>query len=330
MEKSKIYRRLFSAYGGVLIAASYGLAVRLLMEDSKRLVDIGGLFTITFVGVLPFVMGAIPMLVASEKQLKSWIYRAGAPALSVFVFILLCFLTETEDLLCVLIISIPFVVSAMVAGLLTGYVVRRIKKNRGTLYAVMLLPLVTGWVGAHIDNEQIVETVSNEVVIAASAQQIWPKVVRVAEIQDAEYNAGILNAAGIPRPLYATLDADGPGGRRVGHFTDGMTLEETITEWVPDKRVSFSIRIPPQGDSLSIFRKHVMGSGHVRFVEAAYTLQPLGGGKTKLTLASTYELQSEVNNYGRLWGQILLSDFQDRLLAVIAKRCERAATVATQ
>lgn len=323
MEKSRSFQQFFSAYGGVLIAALYGLAVRLLMDDPNRLVDIGGLFTVTFVGVLPFVMGAIPMLVASEKQLKSKLYRAGAPALSVLVFILLCFLTKTEDLLCILIISIPFVVSAMVGGLITGYVVRRIRKNKGTLYAVVLLPLATGWVGARTENGQIVETVRNEVIIAAGAQQIWPNVVRVAEIQDNEYDAGILNTAGIPRPVYATLDKDGLGGRRVGHFTDGMVLEEVVTEWVPGKRVAFTINIPPQGENVSIFRKHVLGSGHVRFVDAAYTLEPLGGGRTKLTLASTYELQSEVNNYGRLWGQILLSDFQNRLLAVITQRCEQ-------
>jgi hypothetical protein len=49
----------------------------------------------------------------------------------------------------------------------------------------------------------------------------------------------------------------------------------------------------------------------------------LGKGTTKLTLTTHYRLTSKVNFYGKFWSDLILKDFQDRLLHVIEKRCEK-------
>lgn len=127
MEKSKTYRRFFSTYGGVVMAALYGLAMRLLADDIDFSMDIA-LFSIVFVAGLPLAIGCIPMLVASEKQLASWTYKAGNPARSVFVLMMISIWTRWQDLWWALIVSAPFVVVAALCGLITGYVVRRVRK----------------------------------------------------------------------------------------------------------------------------------------------------------------------------------------------------------
>jgi hypothetical protein len=128
MEKSKTYRGVFSTYGGVVMAASYGLAVRLLADDVEFSMDIT-FFSIVFIAGLPLAIGCIPMLVASEKQLASWTYKAGNPALSVFVLMMISIWTRWQDLWWALTISAPFVVVAAAFGLITGYVVRRVRKT---------------------------------------------------------------------------------------------------------------------------------------------------------------------------------------------------------
>ncbi len=42
----------------------------------------------------------------------------------------------------------------------------------------------------------------------------------------------------------------------------------------------------------------------------------------KLDLSSRYVAKSSVNAYGKLWANAIIGDFQDRVLAVIIRRCE--------
>lgn len=42
----------------------------------------------------------------------------------------------------------------------------------------------------------------------------------------------------------------------------------------------------------------------------------------KLVLSSTYAAKSSVNAYGEMWANAIIGDFQDRVLAVIKRRCE--------
>jgi hypothetical protein len=67
-----------------------------------------------------------------------------------------------------------------------------------------------------------------------------------------------------------------------------------------------------------------MGS-HFKFIDASYTLKKINNSQTELCLSSSSKLDTRVNQYATLWGDALLSDFQERLLAVIKLRCEQKA-----
>jgi len=144
----------------------------------------------------------------------------------------------------------------------------------------------------------------------------------VKAIRPEEYKKGFFNYAGIPRPLYAELDRDTVGATRIGHFEGGLTFKETVTTWERNKSVGFTIAIIPSSIRQTVFDQHILKGNHFVFLNASYDLEPMGAQQTKLTLSSTYRLDTHINGYSSFWGQRLLTDFQERLLAVIKNRCD--------
>jgi hypothetical protein len=164
--------------------------------------------------------------------------------------------------------------------------------------------------------------VKSEVIINATPQLIWDNIVEVETINQGEYNSSFFNSIGIPRPLSATVDKKELGGQRIGNFEGGLKFIETITEYEVNKKISFDIKIDPTTVRQKVFDQHVLNGNYFTFVDATYTLTELKNEQVKLTLSSSYQLTSTINFYGKFWGDIILTDFQDRLLNVIETRCE--------
>jgi hypothetical protein len=52
-------------------------------------------------------------------------------------------------------------------------------------------------------------------------------------------------------------------------------------------------------------------------------MRRLNDRQTELVLHSSYELRTNLNWYAAFWGNLMLADFQERLLAVIKGRCNK-------
>jgi hypothetical protein len=313
--------RIFVNYGGVLIGGLYGLAMRIFFD--MHLGDLVDLFSITFVWIVPMVIGLIPLVFATHEQLKGWSFRMSRPILSVLTFFIFCYITRLEDIICLIIIAFPFLIVAGGTGVILGELIIQYRKKRGILFSVFLLPFLTGVIEPTFTTPaEVVETRSS-VVIDADHKKIWDNIVRVPEIRSTEYEKGFLNRAGIPRPLYAELDKDTLGGNRVGHFEGGLAFQEKIIQWEKNKEVTFNIKIIPSANSTTIFERHMLHGQHVEFLNTTYLLTVQGDGKIELSLITKYQLTTKINFYGKLWGHLMLTDFQERLLAVIKSRCEK-------
>lgn len=164
--------------------------------------------------------------------------------------------------------------------------------------------------------------IESEVIITAATETIWNNIVEVKTIQENEDNSGFFNDIGIPRPISATVNRKEIGGQRIGNFEGGLKFVETITKYEPNKIVSFDITVDPKSVRPNVFDQHVLKGNYFTFVDATYELTPLSNEQVKLKLSSNYQLTSTINFYGKFWGDIILKDFQDRLLDVIEKRCE--------
>lgn len=316
-------RNTLGNYGGILLGSLYGLIMRLLFSAQNwnpgRLTD---LFSITFIWIVPLSIGIGALMFASNEQLKSNAFRISRPIFAVLLFFLICFVIRIEDIICILIIALPFLLGAALGGFIFGRFLLKYREKRGIVYSILLLPLVIGFFEAQIPSPSHTYEVQTAVMIQASPAGIWEKVVRVEQIHEEEYDKGLFNYGGIPRPLFAELDKDTLGAVRLGHFEGGLTFHEEVTEWKRNERVAFEIKVLPATIRNTILDQHILKGKPFSFLNASYELEESGDGYTQLLLTSSYQLNTQINAYGALWGWILLDDFQERLLEVIKKRCE--------
>jgi hypothetical protein len=316
-------RKLIGKYSGIVIGSVYGLTMRVFFFDTFHS-EFGftDLFSITFIWVVPALIGITPLLFATNSQLRSTLYRCFAPLFTILLFFTFCFITNIEDLICIIIIALPFMVAGMIAGYFFGKMIIRYRDRKGIVYSILLLPLLLGPIEEQLKIPSGTYEVQNTVIINNTSNNIWDNVVRVKDIRTNEYSKGFFNYAGIPRPLYAQLDKDQIGGERTGHFEGGLVFKETVNHWELNKKVSFNISVIDSSIRKTIFDQHILKGNHFKFIGACYQLNKINSKQTLLTLSSTYQLDTRINYYASFWGNLILSDFQQRLLNVIKKRCD--------
>lgn len=315
-------KKYYGTYGGILIGGLYGLLMRIVFGLNFK-GDFADLFSVTFVWILPIVVGLLPLIFSSKEDLQSIGARVSRPVLAVMTFFILCYWTGHEDIICILVISIPFLIVAGISGVILGSTVLRYRQRNGILYSVFFIPLVAGLIEPTIPTPTEKYEATSSIIINANKEVIWKNIVRVREISNDEYEKGFFNLAGIPRPLYAELDKDTLGGERIGHFEGGLKFQENIIEWNKDNLITFDIKIIPSSSNRTIFERHMLNGEHFKFLKATYCLKQVSNNKTELLLTTVYQLDTKINFYGEFWGHQLLTDFQDRLIKVIKTRCEK-------
>ncbi|MBV9216324.1 MAG: hypothetical protein JO053_09115 [Acidobacteria bacterium] len=315
--------RLASKYylliAGVAIGIVYGLVTRIVWGQQMALA------TLTYLFVIPTVLGIIPLIFSSEAQVRSYLFCIFVPWLTILSALLTLVLVHLEGVICLAILGAPFFILGTVGALVYRLIRIHInnKKNLLPSIALILTPALLAPVENLIISPSDVYSDSSEIVINSPAERVWQNIIRVAPIQDREYRTGFFNYLGVPRPVEAELFGEGPGALRKGHFEGGLLFVEHIREWQPGRRVSFDIEVDPNTVADRVFDQHVLKGNYFRFIDAAYDIEPISDTQVRLRLTSRYRLTSKVNFYGKLWGDIFLRDFQDRLLEVIKERTDQ-------
>ncbi|MDO7875040.1 hypothetical protein Q5H93_09890 [Hymenobacter sp. ASUV-10] len=290
----------------------------------------GGLLSIAFLGLMPIGLGALTAHFTPREASWSW-RRVWAPFLVVLLFLVAALLFQLEGLICVIIICPLFLLEAFIGAILYTTLADPLDQPRDKTLMVAgfaLLPFVAAPLEQLIAAPDTFRRVENTVVIEAPAAVVWQHIVRVAPIEGRELPASLTDAIGFPRPVEATLSREGVGGVRHATFERGVEFIETVDEWQPLRRLSFSIvpntaTIPP-----TTFDEHVIVGG--RFFDVlrgTYELQPLGPGRTRLVLHSRQRLSTHLNWYAGLWTGWVMSEIQGRILTVLKARCEVARTL---
>ncbi|MBP9664255.1 MAG: hypothetical protein KBD94_06500 [Pyrinomonadaceae bacterium] len=304
---------------GVLIGIGYGLITRLIWGQQMALASL------TYLFLIPTVLGVIPLIFANEAQVRSYLYIIFIPWLTVLSFFLTMWILRIESLICLIILGAPFFVLGTIGALIFRLVLlhQKAKKNVLPAIAFMMLPVLLAPVENAVNSPSQVYAVTSEVVIDARPDNVWKNIVRVPEISEGEYRSGVFHSLGIPRPIEAELIAEGPGAMRKGHFEGGLTFTEHIIDWQPHRKVAFDIVVDPDTIAERVFDQHVLKGNYFTFIDAGYEIESINETQVRLRLTSQYRLTSKVNFYGKFWGDIILADFQDRLLDVIKRRCDR-------
>lgn len=313
--------RLKQKYGlliiGIALGIAYGLVTRLVFGQKATLASV------TYLFIIPTILGIIPLMFADNDKLKSYKKIIFIPWLTVTTFFLTMFLFGIEDFICLLILAAPYFILGTIGALIYRIVQINRQKSKGKLLVLVLLPFMFAPLEESLIIPSDTYNVTSEVIINATPENIWNNIVEVQKIDSKEYNSGFFNSIGIPRPLSASVDKKELGGQRIGNFEGGLMFIETITIYEENKKVSFDIKIDPTTIRQKVFDQHVLNGNYFTFVDATYELTELKNGQVKLTLSSRYRLTSTINFYSKFWGDIILTDFQDRLLKVIKNRCDK-------
>ncbi len=279
--------------------------------------------TYAFLALVPLALGAVPLLFKDEDQVTSYLMILFLPWTSAMTSIAILVILIREGALCVVLIGSPFLALGAL-GTLVAWIVRAItlsrKKRAAAAITMLLLPFLVAPIERTYFVSEETHTVRSVVIVDAEPAAVWARLAAFEEIKDDEFQPGFWHRLGVPRPLKATIDRAALGGHRIGHFEYGLEFHERITEFVPPRRMTFTISVDPTTLRPNSTERHGLEGGYFRFVDATYSLEPLEGGKTKIELSSRYIAKSSVNAYGSFFASMIIDDFQERVLAIVQRR----------
>ena len=327
----KIPRQRYPFILAVGLGLAYALFARFFFASG--LLPENGLLSWSFLLGIPVGLGAItahftPRDASSLRRLV-WV-----PFCVVMTFLIAALLFHLEGLICVIIIFPLFLIMATVGAVLYSGIADPLpgRRDKTLLVAVFtLLPFIAAPLENFFHNPDDFRRVENAVIINAPAAVVWQHIIRVAPIPARNLGHSIIDAIGFPRPVEATLTHEGVGGVRHATFERGVEFIETVDEWVPQQRLSFSIvpntaTIPP-----TTFDEHVIvGGKFFDVLRGTYELQPAGPGRTRLLLHSRQRLSTHLNWYAGWWTSYVMSEIQGRILTVLKQRCEASGAVAVR
>lgn len=324
----KTKRQQIPYFLAIGIGLMYSLLARFVFD---RFMSEGssGLLSISFIMVMPLVLGAITAHFTPIADSNSW-RLVWAPFFVVLSFLAASLLFHLEGLICLLIICPLFLLLAVFGARIYAAITDTTDNRRNktlVVAAFAVLPFIAGPIESTFTNPDDFRRVENAIQINAPAAVVWQHIIRVAPIRAQDLGHSFVDDIGFPRPVEATLTREGVGGVRHATFERGVEFIETVDEWVPLRRLSFSIvpntaTIPP-----STFDEHVIVGG--RFFDVlrgTYELQPAGPGRTRLVLHSQQRLSTHLNWYAGLWTGYVMSEIQGRILQVLKRRCETPAS----
>jgi hypothetical protein len=313
---SSVARPLIS---GSVIGFLYGVLARAVAQ-SDHWFPFFGVMTVAFLSVVPLALGYLTVRIHPKP---SWVYRLLAPWLPVVAMLFFCWVVGWEGSICI-VMGLPILlVMSTIGGILGGWSYMR---GNTTTIATALLPLLVAPLEHRVAAPTRIHRLETTMLIHASPAAVWQQVVEVPTIQRRELRPALFTRLGFPRPINATLDHHGVGGRRYARFDRGVLFIETITHWDEERRLRFTI--DPQTDSIppTTLDRHVtIGGRYFDVLTGEYTLEPRPDGLVLLHLASELRVSTHFNLYAQPWVDAIMRSIQLDILQVLKARAEAEA-----
>ena len=274
--------------------------------------------TLGFLFLVPLTIGYLTVRPVVGSSLR---FRVFAPWVTCALVILGSVLVGLEGAICVVFAAPAMLLLASLGGCVAGSEAAR---SRGDVPIAILLPWVVMGLerGSPGPTKQVVTT--TQIEIAAPASAVWPLVVSVDSIRDGERRPAFFTAIGFPRPIAATLDHAGVGGVRTASFDRGVVFREAVVEWVPERRLRFTI--DARAVPTTALDPHVtIGGPFFDVLTGTYELRPVSPARTVLVLRSEHQVSTRFNLYAAWWADRVMASVQRNILVVLKERAELAA-----
>lgn len=233
-------------------------------------------------------------------------------------------ITLREGVICILMLS-PFWWLSALFGSQTVYRLQQKYKVGGKFNCLMLaaVPFFSLFIETQFQQPTQHYAVTRSVIIDAPANDVWPLLVKLDDIQANEGKWNITqNLLGVPKPAKATIDTEKFPYIRHAQWGENVTFEEHITAFEENKKMGWDFVFP--NDSVSAYTdRHISADGHHLKIKAGgYDLVSVSPNQTELILKTEYRATSPVNLYAKLWGELILGDIQNNILHLIQNRAE--------
>lgn len=311
------------------LALAYGMATQLAFrwQASSPFLAV---MSLGFLFVMPAGVGVLTVAAAPSPLRTSWWYALLAPWLTCIALAVATVVFALDALIC-LVMALPLLlVMSSLGGLSTCLLLRSRLGNRsphlGVVVLALLMPFLWTPAEQRYRSPDSIRTVRTSVVVRADAASIWRNIARVPLIGPSEQRTNPFHWLGLPRPVEATLSADGLGGVRHARFDNGLTFLETVTDWQPGRTIAFAIEIDRSSPMPAPMA--AIGGRYFDVLDGRYRLEPLPDGTTRLHLESTERVTTKFNGYAGWWTDRIMANLQQYILEIVKDRAERDTALA--
>ena len=293
-----------NAIGGVLLFAVTWFAATHKNQDVSTFVAWPSFF------LIPFILG----LVAAWfwRRLNRTIAWCFLDALCVSLVALGAAAVILREGVVCLVIVFPALYIFVVAGILLGRLWFRPNYSKLQLTIFPLLALLTLAESVYHSEKQAV--VTDQIVIHAPPEKVWPHVLAFPEIPDAP--GYWIFRLGLPYPTQTTNGGDFVGADRQCKFSNGVIIKEKVAEFVPREKLTFDVAEQPSDPE---------AYGHITLHRGQFVLRDNGDGTTTLIGSSWYTLHVRPRWYFDLWTRDMTRAVHLRVMNHVRRLAEEDA-----
>jgi len=305
---------------GLFYGIIYGLVAKsifIFALSSDILIPASGITTLSFLFLLPFVMGLI--IAWHQDSVKVSVFMALLAVSGLFG---ISILWQQESVLYALIAFPAYIVMAT-TGSITGRYIFSGKKNRTLLLAFVPAPFVSASIEPYFGTSEAIYAQHTTININASEQRVWEHIVKVEAIAATANRDALFRLAGFPQPLKARFDTIAIGGRRMAVFDRGLVFTEKITTAVPGQTLAFTIKADPGSTPLTTLEKHIIIDGkYFEVLKGKYELEKVNDQQVRLHFTATYRISTHFNFYCGWWAKYIMEHIQKSILQIVKQNSE--------
>lgn len=307
----------------IAIPTGYAIILRLFFGVSTW-IELFSVMSISFLFCLPTVVGAMAIYFSNLEQVRKLWYRVFMPWIPILFFLVITLAVALEGWACWLMVLPLFLIAASLGGLLGGYFKMKKQSTRVYISVLALLPLLMSPIEAMVGSIPGTYQAYTFIDINAPADVIWSNVTRVREINEAQDKGWLTQTLGFPRPVKAELNYEGVGAYREAVFTNGLVFHETVSEYIHQQKMVFSIKAYPHEIPSTTMDEHVViGGTYFDVLNGTYELEKLNDTTHRLHLYSHFKLNTTFNFYASWWAKWIMKDIQNNILQVEKQRAEK-------
>ncbi|MEN3369629.1 MAG: hypothetical protein V7609_1772 [Verrucomicrobiota bacterium] len=216
-----------------------------------------------------------------------------------------------EGVVC-LVIVFPALYVFVATGILLGRLWFRPNYSKLQLTIFPLLALLT--VGEMIYHSEERAVVTDQIVIHAPPEKVWPHVLAFSEIPDPP--SYWIFRLGLPYPTQTTNGGDFVGADRQCKFSNGVVIKEKVAELVPREKLTFDVAEQPSDPE---------AYGHITLHRGQFVLRDNHDGTTTLIGSSWYTLHVRPRWYFDLWTRDMTRAVHLRVMNHVRRLAEEDA-----